>query len=169
MQKGFEVVNLHGTASGVIAVPVIGENGNWWIGNEDTGIKAQGEPGPQGEKGEAGSPGVDPAELVALKTEVEELKSKLIALSNRSFMPGEDYIDITNGHVATTDGWAVITVGATQDGSCVNMTATPGISTIEIGFWNQSAGHCFLPVKKGSSITYSLVACKLMNFRFYPC
>ena len=54
MQKGFEVVNLHGTASGVIAVPVIGENGNWWIGNEDTGIAAQ---GPKGDRGPAGSGG----------------------------------------------------------------------------------------------------------------
>lgn len=25
--------------------PSIGENGNWWLGNEDTGIKAKGEPG----------------------------------------------------------------------------------------------------------------------------
>lgn len=54
MQKGFEVVNLHGAASGVIAVPVIGENGNWWIGNEDTGIAAQ---GPKGDRGPAGSGG----------------------------------------------------------------------------------------------------------------
>lgn len=55
MQKGFNVVNLHGTASGVIAVPVIGENGNWWIGNEDTGTPAQ---GPKGETGEPGSAGI---------------------------------------------------------------------------------------------------------------
>lgn len=51
MQKGFEVVNIHGTASAVIAVPTIGENGNWFIGNEDTGVAAQGpkgNPGPSG-------------------------------------------------------------------------------------------------------------------------
>lgn len=45
MQKGFDVVNLHGTASGVIAVPVIGENGNWYIGNDDTGVAARGKDG----------------------------------------------------------------------------------------------------------------------------
>ena len=59
--------------------PYIGENGNWWIGDTDTGVKAegvdgedgqdgaqgpqgekgeQGEQGPQGEKGEQGDPGV---------------------------------------------------------------------------------------------------------------
>ena len=34
--------------------PHIGSNGNWWIGADDTGVKAQ---GPQGEPGGAGSPG----------------------------------------------------------------------------------------------------------------
>ena len=34
--------------------PYIGENGNWWIGDEDTGVKAQ---GPQGEQGPAGPEG----------------------------------------------------------------------------------------------------------------
>lgn len=76
MQKGFDIVNLHGTASGVIAVPVIGENGNWWIGNDDTGIPAQ------GEKGESGTQGMngDSAYDIAVKngfegTEMEWLES----------------------------------------------------------------------------------------------
>lgn len=40
--------------------PAIGENGNWWIGDTDTGIPArgeQGEQGPAGEKGEQGEQG----------------------------------------------------------------------------------------------------------------
>ena len=32
--------------------PYIGSNGNWWIGNSDTGIKAQGDTGLKGEKGD---------------------------------------------------------------------------------------------------------------------
>ena len=38
----------------------IGENGNWWNGDEDLGIVAQGpqgEQGPQGVPGEKGEPG----------------------------------------------------------------------------------------------------------------
>lgn len=69
MKKGFEVVNIHGNASGIIPVPIIGENGNWYIGNEDTDIKAggvdgkdgemglEGPQGPKGEKGEQGDVG----------------------------------------------------------------------------------------------------------------
>lgn len=45
MQKGFEIINIQGCASGIVPVPVIGENGNWYIGNDDTGVKAQGEGG----------------------------------------------------------------------------------------------------------------------------
>lgn len=45
--------------------PHIGENGNWWVGDTDTGVSAagsgeegtQGPPGPKGDKGDPGEPG----------------------------------------------------------------------------------------------------------------
>ena len=39
--------------------PYIGENGNWWIGNSDTGVKAQGDPGEKGDPGDPGQNGED--------------------------------------------------------------------------------------------------------------
>lgn len=39
--------------------PFIGENGNWWIGEEDTGVKAQGEDGEKGADGYTPVRGVD--------------------------------------------------------------------------------------------------------------
>ena len=45
MQKGFKDVNLQGCVSGRFAVPVIGENGNLFIGNDDTGVSATGKGG----------------------------------------------------------------------------------------------------------------------------
>ena len=39
--------------------PFIGENGNWWIGDTDTGVKAAGEKGEKGDTGEKGETGVD--------------------------------------------------------------------------------------------------------------
>lgn len=38
-------------------VPTIGENGNWYLGNEDTGKPSRGEQGEQGERGEKGDKG----------------------------------------------------------------------------------------------------------------
>ena len=37
--------------------PFIGENGNWWIGETDTGVKAAGTVGDKGDKGDKGDPG----------------------------------------------------------------------------------------------------------------
>ena len=37
--------------------PFIGENGNWWIGETDTGVKAAGVDGEKGEKGDPGEKG----------------------------------------------------------------------------------------------------------------
>ena len=37
--------------------PTIGENGNWYLGDSDTGKPSRGEPGPQGPKGEKGDTG----------------------------------------------------------------------------------------------------------------
>ena len=37
--------------------PFIGENGNWWIGETDTGVKAAGVDGEKGDKGDAGEKG----------------------------------------------------------------------------------------------------------------
>ncbi len=59
MRKGFQAVNLHGCSSGVIATPVIGEDGNWYIGNDDTGVCARGEQGEKGESGEMGPQGME--------------------------------------------------------------------------------------------------------------
>ena len=41
--------------------PIIGSNGNWWIGNTDTGVKAQGINGSDGTNGTNGTNGVDGA------------------------------------------------------------------------------------------------------------
>lgn len=57
MQKGFEDITFHGYTSGKMPVPSIGENGNWCIGNDDTGVSANGTPGPKGDKGEIGEAG----------------------------------------------------------------------------------------------------------------
>ena len=48
-----DVVPVESGADGI--TPHIGENGNWYIGETDTGIKAQGEKGEKGDTGEKGT------------------------------------------------------------------------------------------------------------------
>lgn len=64
-----------GAPYGTSAIPYVGKNGNWWVNQEDTGVKAQGEVGPQGPKGDAGIGAPGPA----LKYEdmTEEQKQEL--------------------------------------------------------------------------------------------
>lgn len=59
MQNGFENITLpfQGYTTGNIPVPTIGANGNWFIGTNDTGISANGTPGPKGDKGDSGEKG----------------------------------------------------------------------------------------------------------------
>ncbi|MDR2889899.1 MAG: collagen-like protein [Lachnospiraceae bacterium] len=65
MSKGFHSINMHSDANASIPVPVIGENGNWFVGNDDTEVKAAGEqgvPGPQGPQGVPGADGINGAD-----------------------------------------------------------------------------------------------------------
>lgn len=57
------------------AIPYIGENGNWWVNREDTGVKAQ---GPQGEKGARGEAGIGaPGPAFQYEDLTEEQKQEL--------------------------------------------------------------------------------------------
>ena len=45
------------TACASTETPYIGENGNWWVGETDTGVSAKGEKGEKGDQGERGEKG----------------------------------------------------------------------------------------------------------------
>lgn len=55
MEQGIAEGGGDGAGTGV--VPTIGANGNWYIGNEDTGKPSRGEKGDKGTKGDKGDPG----------------------------------------------------------------------------------------------------------------
>ena len=57
LAKGYQANKVNDTLYIITAVPFIGENGNWFIGDEDTGVKAQGDKGDQGDQGETGATG----------------------------------------------------------------------------------------------------------------
>ena len=45
---------LLSSCTSILSTPYVGENGNWWVGEQDQGVAAQ---GPRGEKGETGATG----------------------------------------------------------------------------------------------------------------
>lgn len=63
-----------GAPYGTTAIPYIGENGNWWVNQEDTGVKAQGPQGPQGLRGEAGIGAPGPALMYEDMTKEQKLE-----------------------------------------------------------------------------------------------
>lgn len=46
--------------------PYIGSNGNWWIGNNDTGVASQGPKGDKGDEGKKGDAGKDGVSIVSV-------------------------------------------------------------------------------------------------------
>lgn len=61
-----QVYKVVSSGGGEALIPYIGDNGNWWVEETDTGVRAQGpqgepgETGPQGEPGETGADGFSP-------------------------------------------------------------------------------------------------------------
>lgn len=148
--KGFEAVALHGCTSGLIPVPVIGENGNWFIGNEDTGVKASGEPGAKGEKGdpgevgatgpqgEAGSKGdkgdpgqaADESRVEALGVEIERLNGEIIRLMDKVFPESKVLYDHGDPCTEYSGGWEYVIRTANTNGISCDLTLSLSIPTI---------------------------------------
>ena len=57
------------------SAPYIGENGNWWVGETDLGVKAQGQDGAPGKDGHTPQRGVDywtEEDVAQMKTYIED-------------------------------------------------------------------------------------------------
>lgn len=131
--------------------PFIGENGNWWIGTEDTGVKAQGDdgaPGPKGDKGDTGAqgprgpqgaqgipgePGTDGQD--ADMNRVEVLEKQVEKLNDDLILP---FIDVTNkiATICNTSGVAATyNYKALQDCivvGCVRLWSSGSVCEIRI-------------------------------------
>lgn len=103
-----------GMPYGTSAIPYIGENGNWWVNQEDTGVKAQGPEGKQGQRGEAGIGAPGPAlqyedlteeqklELVSHYTaDMQAVKDSTIAETNEMLTEAKAEMDATKAATLT--------------------------------------------------------------------
>lgn len=60
--------------------PHIGSNGNWYIGDADTGVQAQGEPGKDGQDGQPGADGKDGEDYVLTGTDKSDIANIVLEL-----------------------------------------------------------------------------------------
>lgn len=60
--------------------PHIGSNGNWYIGDTDTGVQAQGEPGKDGQDGQPGADGKDGEDYVLTGTDKSDIANIVLEL-----------------------------------------------------------------------------------------
>lgn len=100
--------------------PYIGENGNWWVGDTDTGVSAKGQkgdPGPQGPAGEI------PEDYPQIREDVSQLKEDTTALQKRqNVLVGSE----TGNPAICNDAFAAPLCGLTVYGkSTQNGTPTP--------------------------------------------
>lgn len=56
--------------------PYIGENGNWWLSGQDSGMPAQGPKGDPGKPGEKGAPGKDGNDYIVTEADYEAIAEK---------------------------------------------------------------------------------------------
>lgn len=100
--------------SGIGTDPHIGPNGNWWVGETDTGTPAQGDQGPkgdqgiqgpQGDQGPKGDKGEDGRSVTITGTvaTVDDLPGE--------GTPGEGYITDSDGHLHIWGGSGWVDVG----------------------------------------------------------
>lgn len=90
--------------------PHIGENGNWWVGDTDTGVSAK---GPKGDTGPQGPAGEIPEDYPQIREDVSKLKEDTTALQKRqNVLVGSE----TGNPVSCNDAFAAPLCGLTVYG-----------------------------------------------------
>ncbi len=104
-------------------IPYIGANGNWWLGDMDTGVQAsvQGEKGEKGEKGDTGADGKDGANGVDGKNGTDG-KDGVNGTNGKDGRDGKNGVGIAKA-VINTNGELVLTY---TNGTTVNLGRVVG-------------------------------------------
>ena len=136
-----QILWLYGKYSDIengYAIPTIGENGNWFVGEVDTGYPSQGLPGEPGEPGEPGAPGKDGEQ--GLPGEPGEPGE-----------PGAPGKDGEQGPAGTpgidgNDGYSpTVTVEEIPNGHRITITDTTGIHSFDVMDGEGGSGEVIIP------------------------
>lgn len=99
--------------------PTIGDNGNWYLGDTDTGKPSRGEPGQDGADGKDGAPGADGADghtpvkgtdyfTAADKQEIAEAAAGMVSIPDK--LPNPNALTFTGAVTGSYDGSEPLTV-----------------------------------------------------------
>lgn len=123
--------------------PYIADNGNWWIGKTDTGVKAKGNDGVNGKDGINGTDGVGISNIETINNEliVTLTNGTIVNLGNIKGIDGingKDGVDGNNG----TDG-----ISATHkwEGTALTITSASGTSSADLK--GEQGNDGYTPVK----------------------
>lgn len=113
--------------------PHIGKNGNWWLGDTDTGVSAK---GPKGDPGPQGPAGEIPEDYPQIREDVSKLKEDTAALKKRqNVLVGSE----TGNPASCNDAFAAPLCGltvygkSTQDGTPTPDAPVPIVSAGDSG------------------------------------
>ena len=90
--------------------PHVGENGNWWIGNQDAGIKAAGRDGLDGKDGMSA---YELWKQMVAQEEADWPKDQITQSDFFMYLKGKDGVDGITPHVGANGNWYV---GSTDTG-----------------------------------------------------
>ena len=106
--------------------PHIGANGNWFIGETDTGVKAQGKDGKDGDPGAPGRDGDDYVLTAADKQEIAELAAELVDVPGGEATEKEYAAELTNTGFIRPNG----STSTSANGRYTNRISTNGVTKI---------------------------------------
>lgn len=130
--------------------PYIGENGNWWIGDTDLGVSAQ------GSQGEQGIPGINGKDGTSLLTGNGEPSSEL-------GIKGDSYIDLNtwNFYIKEENGWVARGNIKGEDGknASADHNGTEGLE-----FYTINDTECAVSVGKAKLLKEITIPSKYKNY-----
>ena len=111
-----EVIHIKGANGADGITPTIGENGNWYLGDTDTGMPSRGDKGDKGDKGSDGKSAYQYAQDGGYTGTETEFAAKLAA-EMPTTLPNPNALTFTGAVTGSYDGSAPVSVEIPSGGS----------------------------------------------------
>lgn len=103
--------------------PRIGDNGNWFVGLQDTGMPSRGEKGDKGDKGAIGANGADGRGITSIEKTVAEGKTDTYTIH---------FTDGTSTNYTVENGKDGVSCFHTWNGTVLSITSANGTTAVDL-------------------------------------